>query len=803
MFFRDVANKYDIQISNDLIYSLGIFFKTILPERKNDKKDDAIAQPPETKGNEVENFFTNANSKKGVVMSTCTLHPAGCHDFGVSLKAQFENLDYMGVKVFLSDGYYQRHDNCTQPYTKSHAMQWETVFITGCCYNASTEIIRDLTHQYDLPALHNVYVVCPPHLSNKRVASSLVTLQQSFANTPYRMSFVTSGMNLNLTNSIGLPRPLPILESKFEVPKTCFGLMYNRHPDFLQENDGDSYLKAYFSEVFVAAYIKLCYEPTVIAIGIAEKDRIDRIAKAYEVTVEHHDRLPQADFLQVIKTMAANGGMVSVDGTQSMMQALYLGSRMLFYSTSGNAANCVNMIQSLPADIQPFANVILGQTTNYNRLNDHAHTSETYLALQRTVQTSVMKFEDIQTRVKMNIALQERTIVVTPDYKNLTNDNSVPIAFIDASDVGCNTSEIKPGSINTLPLMQSLQDLTRTLDAKDDQIKTNKVDKRMALHNQFWIEKAMDGDLSCMFAQVENLKKLMNYFRQNEVRQQIHLIEGIIKRLEQPTLSDAILDLEHYANKATISKAIFKTADDKTHSEASVAEAMLQSVKNLKACLEIEENLTRFKQQFAALSMTTITGNLNVFLLTANFVVRQLELSPKFIYCKRQQEMIKMYISDKTKLMQETKSSVAAPSVRINTLIEAELFDKLSNNADVNDAYEALLKTPTGQYIQSKLIEAKDIGAGITIQGMQTALKRQTLIRQCFLALSPEEQEKAKYFDIRGKIKDTLKSKLEILMMFLDEREYQKLLSAVSVESYALTAGNNSRPPSLGMRHLQ
>jgi hypothetical protein len=399
------------------------------PSQPIDSKELAELRDPLKNKQAVENFFVQANGK-GVLVSTCSFHPAGCHDFGTRLRARFGQLDYIGMDF--TDSRYR--ETFTDPCSPQSVQNWESIFITGCKPKAwNDNVFKVVTHietVYKPPRLKNIFVILPPHHSTSTCLNLFGTIKNSLRTKPYQVTVLTSGVDVDLPNSIGLANSVPVLDSKYAVEQTCFGLMYNRHPEFITRVDGDAYLTAYFSQVENAAGNSL--DITVLAIGIKEVERVNAAAKEHGITVRHIDRLPQADFLQVIKTMAAKKGVISVDGPGALLQALVLGAPVLYYNTSNNEEFCKSLIQALPSNMQRIGEVMFGQSDMYHRLSDEKAVAEVFGRLRELIQRSSAVFENGLAKVRGQTEYKATLSVVSApsdgDHKASVADNKEQVA---------------------------------------------------------------------------------------------------------------------------------------------------------------------------------------------------------------------------------------------------------------------------------------------------------------------------------------------------------------------------------------
>lgn len=345
----------------------------------------------------ISKFFTHASRDSGLIISTCAMNPSGCHAFGANLKAEFPNLDYMAAN-YVEDFFFQGIEVAIEP--AYHSKKWENIFITGCVVEDAAFCVNELKMKYDFSGVKHIYVIETPHLSkeiNDTYTDELKKECISFHASPEKISLLTSGIDSKPMQSIGLPCPYPLLESKYEVGEKCLGLMYDRNSYCFKAPNGQLYLDAYFGQVASIAKSRQVDSPVVMAVGIKkveEKALLDEMAKKQGIRMEYPDRLSQADFIQAIKNLGSKGGLISCDGVQTLMQVFCLKAKAFYFNdVPQNTAFCQQVVNALPEEMRPIANAILGQG-GYSALKDEKQMDIVFDALQSLLEKSVEVFEN-------------------------------------------------------------------------------------------------------------------------------------------------------------------------------------------------------------------------------------------------------------------------------------------------------------------------------------------------------------------------------------------------------------------------
>lgn len=345
--------------------------------------------------------FHEAAQKPGILISTCTLSSSGCQDFGKALAAEYKLTQLRFTCDKGSKGVtFACVDSDIILEIAQAPSKYEKTFITGCNLDVAPVIALRLIDDLKLTSVTDLYVVIAPHQSKVFFEQFSIIFNKFKAQVQgkYQVSVLTSGVDCNSDHAIGLPKPYPILESKYEMNESCYGLMYNNHhPSWLQSLDNVSnYLLTYFLQVRLAAKNSKSKDATVFAIGINQylHGFLEQLAGGLKLKIKFLEKLPQADFIQAIKAIAAKGGVIAMDGAQTMMQALSLGAKIFFYDTDGNHGFCEQLVESLSSEHRAIASVILGLSDQYGLLKDQQKVALVYKSLQDLINTSVKKFED-------------------------------------------------------------------------------------------------------------------------------------------------------------------------------------------------------------------------------------------------------------------------------------------------------------------------------------------------------------------------------------------------------------------------
>lgn len=347
--------------------------------------------------NESQSFHDIAGRAPGVIVRGCTLNPSGCTDWGKSLKAEFPKMESMGLQMhnvmqFAIPEYHLES-------APLHPSSWEYIVITGCVLSESATIVSALKQAYDLGKVKDIYAIVPPHLESSLSQSLTSKIAHDFDHTPYKIHILYAGFDITHAGHMGMPKLYPAFTSTYKINDNCYGLLYHRQP----LDEGYSYLHNYFKQVAIAG--KACKKSTLSVLAIAtneyERMGISSIAEQYRVGVIYLDKLPQADFLKAIQDIGKKGGVISADGAYTLMQAIALGAKAFAHNSEYNLNNTRfyrQLVQSLPSNQRDIAEVILGQSKEFDLLNNaDDQIAEIFTALRASLKNGVDKFESDHT----------------------------------------------------------------------------------------------------------------------------------------------------------------------------------------------------------------------------------------------------------------------------------------------------------------------------------------------------------------------------------------------------------------------
>ena len=341
----------------------------------------------------VRQFHAAAAQGSGVLIGTCAIkNHSGCHDFCRNLATEL-NLDFIMISSL---------DVATSSVEqKEETSKWKKLFISGCQLGKSADLIKML----HFTAIDEIYLIVTPWLS-KRCTEHYDVLRGAlqrqickvFQIPDDKIKVLTSGIDNKASHCIGLPRPYPILDSKYEIDDHCFGLIYIRHINAVLSKIGNNDLQIYFSQIALAAKVK-GYKDNISVLAIETnlvyRKQLQEIADEFGITVKYlGKKLPQGDFIQVMKLIAEKKGVLAFDGVQSLMQGLYFGAKIFFYNTSVNIPYCQQLIQAITPEYQSIASVLLGLSSDYDLLKDQPKVMNVYQSLQSLINAGIKKFED-------------------------------------------------------------------------------------------------------------------------------------------------------------------------------------------------------------------------------------------------------------------------------------------------------------------------------------------------------------------------------------------------------------------------
>ncbi|MBV8801676.1 MAG: hypothetical protein JO131_01685 [Gammaproteobacteria bacterium] len=356
----------------------------------------------ELKGSQKE-FFTLTRFTPTLYGSLCNLSTptGGCHSFGKSLAAEF-NCDYIAaeqddpIKLFNSE--------------KTNPKAYKTIALTGCgLIIHSYNFIKVIANKYDCSQLKNIFVIFPPHQSEVICYSHdtcLNMVQETFANTSYKVSLLTSGITIDSPHCIGLPRltldAKTLASCDYSIPSDCYGLIYISN--LLTESKTNNstlvgYLGNYFSQIISIAKSQSESLPQVIAIidKSHEQLAISLIAKKYNIKIMFIDRLIQSNFIKIIQHISEKKGIVACNGVQTFSQAMLLGAKTLFYANINcNDAFCEELSNIVPFGLKEATKVILGLSTQYALLNNADNVNKICQIITSLMEKSSQKFQELR-----------------------------------------------------------------------------------------------------------------------------------------------------------------------------------------------------------------------------------------------------------------------------------------------------------------------------------------------------------------------------------------------------------------------
>jgi len=381
-------SSYDPQNINAVLAMLfsakpSITSKRIIDEAAKRKKTHIPT------GDQSSDFFKEANAESGLLIRSCTYPTGGCQDWGKSLRAEFPKMDSI-CAVFNSDD-----GNKIDPVSIRNPGEWKYIVYTGCQSKKAIPLIDNLQQKYHLNNLKNIYVITPPHNSFGLDETIEKAIFQIVLNTKSKkLNLLTSGLDIDNPTNIGIPKPFLTTQSKYILPKNCYGLMYN---GLDQTADNLSYLIHYFDQI---AKIPSASTKSVIILKTELSDELHDylvgLAKQRKITLDFMDKLPQADFLQALEQIGKKGGFISSDGAQTLIQSLYLGSRILVCGGDFTQEFHAQLVSKLPEAHRDIGDVILGFSEDYDLLNDTKKVDLVFKELQKIILDAVAKFNQFK-----------------------------------------------------------------------------------------------------------------------------------------------------------------------------------------------------------------------------------------------------------------------------------------------------------------------------------------------------------------------------------------------------------------------
>jgi len=339
-------------------------------------------------GDEGTEFFQKANAEPGVMLRACMNPTGGCQDWGKSIQAEFPKMDSLTGYI-----YNISLDKKLDATLVRDPQQWKYIVITGCeGINEPATFVDLLKGSYQFPNVKNIFVIGPPisnplydELQHKK------EIQDQLGNPNLKLTLLKGGLDLESPSNIGIPKPYPEAISSYVLPQDCYGLMY----DNLQKTyPTKTYLQNYFQQI---AKIPSVSRKSVMVISTAfsqdKPELLRSCAAAWGISINIVDKLPQADFIQAIKQIGRKGGFLSIDGAQTLLQALCLNAKVLIPANDHNKYFYAGLISKLPPAHREIADVIFGFYDDFELLNDSKKVEQVYQELQQVVKASVAKFD--------------------------------------------------------------------------------------------------------------------------------------------------------------------------------------------------------------------------------------------------------------------------------------------------------------------------------------------------------------------------------------------------------------------------
>ena len=324
----------------------------------------------------IDDFYQNAVSGHALLITSCNSEPSwGCYHFGDTFYDEFQKkLDHIKVRVVIdSDQHFTATFQNSLP-----KINYKYIYLTGCRVRAAEWIIDHLPN-FNRDVLETVYLVKPPHLQTSFASAEISALREKFITAAYNVHIVTTGFILPSLASIGSPSSISSKSiSKFQLPESCYGLIYINAAD-LMTADGERFIKAYFSQVSIAARSNRESITTVAVIGMDGSDEnyiyINKIATKTNAAIKciPSPNLEQSNFIECIRQISRKNGIIATDDAHTVRQILNLKAKFLIFNPPNmkcNKAFYVSMVNMLPKKLQKLGKVILGQSNNYSLLRE-------------------------------------------------------------------------------------------------------------------------------------------------------------------------------------------------------------------------------------------------------------------------------------------------------------------------------------------------------------------------------------------------------------------------------------------------
>lgn len=336
----------------------------------------------------------------GIAM--CGMNPSGCFDIGKDLSFSSASL----IRVLYAGEFplytYKFIDSPKKNST------YTSVFFTGCGLEQASMflILNSLSTAYQVTGIKHVYKIIPPHHAShieRYYKPESEDDKKFFRKKGYEFSVVFSRVACDLPYNrynIGIPR-FQLKPSTFHVTEDCQGLFRLRSLKY--SHDMAKYLHKFFRQVINSSQEIASKSRVVIALEVkpSEREWISNIAQQYKIKMDFCDQFPNGrlpekeDFLKVLEVIGKKKGVVCFDrfGTQSLLQALSFGARILIHCPNGDLYNIHlgfynQLVDLVSEELRPTAKVILGNSANYKLLNNIVFVNQVCDQLQAAVHKS-------------------------------------------------------------------------------------------------------------------------------------------------------------------------------------------------------------------------------------------------------------------------------------------------------------------------------------------------------------------------------------------------------------------------------
>ena len=360
-------------------------------------------------------------------IGTCWHNPSGCYDILKGITSQLHHTPF--VQIYINrdlqrqPGWFTFLNEPPQSATK-----YTTAFFTGCGLDDTSmlSILNILANQYKFTNIKYSYLIVPPQASTESRLDSYQWMSfastQKFKDSPYTPRLLYAGMDTHFPYSIGMPR-LELKNSDLEVPLKCYGLIRFSQVNVLHPRCATAqisipkvtkYLNQYFQQVAKAGEECPIRPIQVIAIGVepTHRELLLKLAKQHSIDIDFCDQYPkyrlphQEDFLKVLCTIKAKQGIVAFDdvSTQCLFQTLSIGSSVMLYADNNFYHELyTDLVNLLPKEYQPTAQVILGLSDNYQLLQNKEICQNIYKLLHLKINEAHQRFDDFRKRGQFRI----------------------------------------------------------------------------------------------------------------------------------------------------------------------------------------------------------------------------------------------------------------------------------------------------------------------------------------------------------------------------------------------------------------